>query len=205
MKIGIFGGTFNPPHIGHINACKCFNEYFDFDKLYVIPVYSPPHKDLKTFVTAQNRLEMSKIAFEGLSDNIIVSDLEIKRKGRSYTADTIQHFKELGYDDIYFLCGTDMILTLGTWYKPEYIFDNATIVYMRRENDSDIEKLLLERIEEYKTKFGAKIEHIDAESIQISSTDIRESVKNGAIESKFLTPELLKYIIENNLYRNEQK
>ena len=137
MKIGIFGGTFDPPHIGHINAFRAFLEQFDFDKVFVIPVYLPPHKSLKSSVSAGDRLNMSRLAFKSLSSKVEISDLEIKREGKSYTADTIKHFKEEGYDDIYFLCGTDMLLTLDMWYKPDYIFSNAKIVFARRENERE--------------------------------------------------------------------
>ena len=112
MIIGIYGGTFDPPHIGHINACKQFLNAFNMDKLFVIPSYVPPHKDLKSNSTVQNRFEMTQIAFSGISDKIEISDVEIKRKGKSFTADTLSHFKKLGYDNILFLCGTDMYLTL---------------------------------------------------------------------------------------------
>ncbi len=200
MKIGIFGGTFDPPHIGHINAFKAFLEQFDFDRVYVIPVYVPPHKNLKSAVSAQQRLDMTRIAFDNLSEKVIVSDLEINRQGKSYTADTIKHFKNKGCEEIYFLCGTDMLLTLDMWYKPEYIFENARIVYARRENEAENTQKIASKIEEYKNRFGAKIIELKSKVLSISSTEIRESFCED--RCKFLPPMLADYIEKNGLYRD---
>ena len=199
MKIGIYGGSFDPPHIGHINACKTFFEAYDFDKLFVIPVAIPPHKTLKSSVSTEDRLNMSRLAFGTISDKVEISDLEIKRQGKSYTADTIRHFKENYSADIYFLCGTDMILTLDMWYKPDYIFENATIVYMRRECDPEITKQLADKILEYKQKYNAKIDTISAEVIAVSSTIVRNTINEESVK-KYLPYELYEYIKNNNLY-----
>lgn len=199
MKIGIYGGTFDPPHIGHIEAFKAFLKQFDFDKAFVIPVYKPPHKDLHSSVSVEDRLNMTKLAFENVGENVVVSDIEIKRQGKSYTADTIAHFKSEGYDDIYFLCGTDMILTMDLWYKPEYIFQNATVVYVRREHDSEITEKIDCKVKEYEKKFGAKIVSLDADVIEISSTDVRAGIVNG--ELSYLTDSIKDYIVKGGLYR----
>ena len=198
MKIGIYGGTFDPPHIGHIEAFKAFINQFNFDKSFVIPVYTPPHKDLHSSVTAIERLNMAKIAFENLCNNVVVSDIEIKRQGRSYTADTIAYFRSNGYDDIYFLCGTDMILTMDLWYKPDYIFENATIVYVRRESDVENTEKIDIKVEEYKNRFGAKIIPLIADVIEVSSTEIRNNISMGNFS--YLTEGIKDYIIKGGLY-----
>ena len=200
MKIGIFGGTFDPPHIGHVNAFKAFLKQFDFDRVFVIPVLLPPHKSLKSSVSADDRLEMTRLAFEGLTDYVTVSDLEIKRQGKSYTADTIKYFKEQGYDDIYFLCGTDMILTLDLWYKPEYIMANAKIVYARRENDEENTVRISEKINSYRKRFGAEVIELSSPVLEISSTDIRQSMSEG--KSEYLPQEVMGYIEEKGLYKD---
>ena len=201
MKIGIFGGTFDPPHIGHVNVCKRFAQSFDFDKLFVIPVSIPPHKAKKSKTTAEQRLDMCSIAFSSVSSNVAISDVEIKREGKSYTADTIRYFIENGYDDIYFLCGTDMILTLDMWYKPEYIFENATIVYVRREDDEELSKEIADKCNEYLKRFNAKIIKLDVEAIDISSTEVRNIVKNDGDLSKYLSEEIIDYVKKHNLYK----
>ena len=205
MKIGIFGGTFDPPHIGHINACKAFLEQVELDVLYVMPVYQPPHKNIFSGTNVDSRLEMAKIAFSSLSNKVLVSDLEIKREGRSYTAETIKQIKsQISDAEIYFLCGTDMILTMDSWYQPEYIFENATIVYIRRENDIYITGQIAKKCSIYKSKFNANIISITANAIEASSTEIRDAIVNSNGEIPFITAEIYKYIIENKLYEKKQ-
>lgn len=199
MKIGIFGGTFDPPHLGHVKTFTAFFNRFPFDKVYVIPVYTPPHKQIHSSSSVEDRLNMTRLAFEKISNKVEVSDLEIKRQGKSYTADTIRHFKEQGCDEIFFLCGTDMLLTLGSWYNPEYIFQNATIVYARRENEPEITKKIQEKIEEYELNFGAKIHFLETQALEISSTEIRNNVDKDC--SKYLDSEVLEYIKRNGLYK----
>ncbi len=201
MKIGIYGGTFDPPHIGHINACKAFLENVELDILYVIPVFTPPHKMQKSNTDAMSRLEMTKLAFSELSSKVIVSDLEIKREGKSYTADTIRYFKE-NYEsaDIYFLCGTDMILTMDFWYKPDYIFENATIVYVRRENDAENTEKIAKKCAFYEEKFNAKIVYLSMNTVEISSTDIRNAIKDKDKLKKLVSPKIYSYITEKGLY-----
>lgn len=200
MRIGIYGGTFDPPHIGHIRAFEAFLEQFEFDRVYVIPALIPPHKSLKSNVSADDRLQMTRLAFEGISENVTVSDLEMKREGKSYTADTVKHFKDLGCDEIYFLCGTDMLLTLDLWYKPDYIMANAKIVFARRESDSDNTQKIAEKISEYKKRFGAEIFELGVQVLEISSTEIRESFKSGG--SEYLTASVFEYIEKNGLYKD---
>ena len=118
MRICIYGGTFDPPHIGHMHACREFLNAFTVDKMYVIPTSTPPHKIRSSTVSGEDRLDMCKLAFSEISPLIEISDVELKREGKSYTADTINEIKALGYNDLYFLCGTDMLLTLDTWYNP---------------------------------------------------------------------------------------
>ena len=202
MIIGIYGGTFDPPHIGHIQACKNFLDSFKVDKMYVIPTSIPPHKVRNSIVDGATRLEMCKIAFENLSPDIEVSDVELNRQGKSYTADTIKHFKELGNDTIYFLCGTDMFLTLDKWYKPEYILSNAVIVCMRRECDNHNTLAIKEKALVYEDKFNAKIHFLNYDAIEISSSEIRENIEDESIKNA-LSPDVLAFIRANGLYGKE--
>ena len=205
MKIGIYGGTFDPPHIGHINACKAFVENVELDVLYVIPVFMPPHKEKISSTDTNSRFEMSKIAFSDLSSKVVVSDIEIKREGKSYTADTIRYFKENYQNpEIYFLCGTDMILTMDFWYKPEYIFQNATIVYVRRESEAENSKKIADKCAYYKEKFDAKIIYLDIEALDISSTEIREAIKEKSKLKELVTDNIYDFIVENKLYLDKE-
>lgn len=203
MRVGIFGGTFNPPHLGHINMCTLFLEEIKLDKLLVIPASVPPHKQIKSKTTTEQRLEMSKLAFASISEKICISDIEVKREGKSYTADTIRELKSVGYDDLYFLCGTDMLLTLDMWYKPEYIFNNATIVYIRRESEVENDQLISNKIEHYKKCFNANILNIEAKPVELSSSMVRAAINSGNDASSMLNSEVLEYIKENSLYKDE--
>lgn len=200
MKICMYGGTFDPPHIGHVHACKSFLEKFTVDKFYIVPTYIPPHKTRNSNVSASERMNMARIAFSDIADNIEISDIELKRQGKSYTADTLEQFKQMGCDEIYLLCGTDMFVTLDQWYNSEYIFKAAIIVCMRRENDAKMSELINRKSELYTNKYDAKIKFINKAAIDISSTDIRQSVSN----LKTLLPEAVyTYIKNNNLYEIE--
>ena len=207
MRVGIYGGTFDPPHIGHIRACESFINELELDRVYVMPAYIPPHKTVTSSVDPYTRFEMSKLAFNPISYKVIVSDLEIRRKGRSYTADTIRYFAEYGSDnEVFLLCGTDMLLTLDTWYMPEYIFSNSTIVHVLRSHedvDEESTRLLIqEKYIEYKKKYRAEIITLDEHILELSSTTIREAISSGKDVEKYLTPSVSKYIKENNLYKN---
>lgn len=200
MKICMYGGTFDPPHIGHVYACRSFLENYSVDKLYIVPTLIPPHKIKDSKVSADMRLEMAKLAFQDIADNVEISDIELKRQGKSYTADTLKQFKAMGIDKIYLLCGTDMFVTLDEWYQPEYIFKNTTIVCIRRENDADMSKLIDYKTELYRKKFDADVEIIKKDAVKISSTDIR----NSTSQLKHLVPSAVyEYIIKNKLYENE--
>lgn len=202
MTIGIYGGTFDPPHIGHIQACKNFLNSFMVDKMYIIPTSIPPHKIRNSIVDGATRFEMCKIAFENIASNIEISDVELNRQGKSYTADTIKHFRELGNDIIYFLCGTDMFLTLDKWYKPEYILSNAIIVCMRRESDAQNTLAIKEKELEYIKKFNAKIYFLNDDAIELSSSEIRDNIEDESVK-ELLSPDVLAFISKNGLYRKE--
>lgn len=203
MRVGIFGGTFDPPHIGHINMCKLFLNELSLDKLYVIPAYIPPHKIIKSNTSVCERFEMAEIAFSNVSNKIIISNIEIKREGKSYTADTLKAFREQGYDDLYFLCGTDMLLTLDRWYNPEYIFESTAIVCVRRENEKKNDILIKEKIALYEQKYNARVILLNADAIEISSSEVRNAIKSGENISSYITDEIYNYIKNNNLYKDE--
>lgn len=195
-RVGIFGGTFNPPHVGHVSAAKAFLEQAQLDELIIMPAFIPPHKEYYSVVSCEERLEMCKIAFAELS-NTSISNLEIARKGKSYTYLTLE---ELTKEDteLYFLCGTDMILTMDNWKNPEIIFSLAKICYIRRESDEEKTALIDKKCKEYREKYGASVLAIDAEVIEISSSEIRNDFSNA---SKYLSPGVVEYITKAGLYK----
>ena len=200
MRLGIFGGTFSPPHIGHVGALSAFAKSLPLDKILVIPTFVPPHKEYHEEATSSERLEMAKIAFSDIP-GVEISDMEIKRGGRSYTYLTLE---ELCGEDIkiYFLCGTDMLLTLDEWKNPDKIFDLATICYVRREGDESLTPLIAEKIQQYRQRWNAEIIEIKASVVEISSTELRRGIKNEDAEILKNIPEkVLSYIDERGLYR----
>ena len=195
MRVGIFGGTFNPPHKGHVNAAEAFVTGASLDKLIIMPAFIPPHKEYESVVSCEDRLEMCKIAFKDVNKTT-VSDLEISRGGKSYTYLTLEELSQDGVE-LFFLCGTDMILSMDTWKDPEIIFSLANICYIRRECDPKKSSFLKEKCEEYRAKFGAKVIEIESDVVEISSTEIRD----GLINEDFLPADLIRYIDKKGLYR----
>ncbi len=198
-KIGIYGGTFSPPHCGHVGAAESFYKAINLDELIIMPTFLPPHKHCDTEVLPSDRIEMCKIAF-GHIDRAVVSDLEIKRGGKSYTAITL---KELSSDDVelYFLCGTDMFITLDKWYSFEKIFELAVICYVRREDEFDLGELIKSKKEEYIQKYNARIIEISSDVREISSSEIRSGIKDKNDLSDYIPQKVYDYITEKGLYR----
>ncbi len=198
MRIGIYGGAFSPIHNGHIKAVKAFLEQMQLDFAYVIPTYTSPHKSGEGVIAAEHRIKMCELAFEGV-DGIVVSDIEIARGGTSYTVDTL---RALYRDEnrLFFLMGTDMLLTLGSWREPDEIFRLCYPVYMRREDDRENDALIVEKISEYLGKYGKVVRRIVADPIEISSSRIREMIINGEDVSEYLPKKVEEYIREHSLY-----
>ena len=194
-RVGVYGGTFNPPHIGHIRSAEQFAKQMNLDKLIIIPSFIPPHKVYDSDVSCDDRFEMCKLAFSDIKI-AEVSDIEIRRGGKSYTYLTLE---ELHSEDteLLFLCGTDMILTMDTWKRPERIFELAVICYARRESLSENDDAVSLKILEYEEKFRAEICKIDLDVINISSSEIR----NDCVKSNYLTPSVREYILNKGLYK----
>ena len=201
MKIGIYGGTFSPPHNGHVNAARMFAAAESLDKLLIIPTFIPPHKTETNAVPAEERLEMCRLAFT--DDNFDVSDIEVRRKGKSYTFDTLTELKEMyRSDDFYLLCGTDMLLSFKKWYRFADILSMCTVVCMRREENAETGVKLAEKIVELKEQCAADVRLIDAPPLEVSSTEIREKLSRGENVNDLLPTDVYRYIKEKGLYLN---
>ena len=197
-RVGIFGGTFSPPHVGHVEAARAFVSAMKLDELLIIPTFSPPHKVFNHEASTDERLEMCRLAFRSI-DVATVSDIEIARGGKSYTYLTLEELKN---DDaeLYFLCGTDMFITLDKWRLPERIFELANICCVRRENDEDAENAIKTQAEIYKNQYNAKLHFITHDAVEISSSQLRDELARG-VSSKLLLPEVLEYIESRGLYQ----
>ena len=204
MKIGIMGGTFNPIHHGHlVTAAEALNQ-FELEKVIFIPSGDPPHKDYREEEIAEHRYLMTVIATSSNS-NFFVSRIEIDRKGKSYTIDTLKELKSIhGADtEFFFITGADAILEILTWKKTEEIIDLCYMIAATRPGYN------LLRLEELKKDFARitnnnvedKILVMEVPALAISSTDIRERIRsNRPID--YLVPEgVSNYILKHGLYR----
>ena len=190
MKIGLFGGTFNPVHSGHVNLVKNFKVKLSLDRVIVIPTAQPPHKEAKELASAEDRINMCKLAFGSLAE---VSDIEISRGGKSYTVLTLEELKKKYPDDeLYFLVGSDMLLSFKRWYRWEDILSMCTLCATDRSNE--------ESCREADKDFFEKIIFCDFEKIVVSSSEVREKLEKGESVDAILPREVQKYIEEKGLY-----
>ena len=199
MRIGIYGGTFAPPHIGHVSAAQAFMTQMKLDLLYVIPAGIPPHKEIAADDDPKHRLRMCELAFAGV-EGVIVSDCELRRQGKSYTVDTLREFYAPEHR-LFLLCGTDMMLSLDTWYRADEIFRLCYPTYIRREEDPILTQRIVAKMGEYQQKYGKIVRRIVAPPIVLSSTQIRETVQRGGAIDAMVAPAVADYIRGHGLYR----
>ena len=198
-KIGIFGGTFNPIHNGHVSLGVYCKDELSLDKLMLIPTYTPPHKSSSELAEEEHRVNMCKLATEQYG-YFEVSDIEIERKGKSYTYETLNSLKEIyTEDELYLIVGADMFLTLDKWKNPQSIFKNATIVAVPR-NDDDKNDLVYYYDNTIK-KLGAEAIVLENPVVQVSSTYIRENIDNYQLIKSLIDSNVYEYIVKNKLYR----
>ena len=204
MKIGVYGGAFNPPHLGHITAARAVFGLLKLDKLLVIPTGHPPHKTLPPGSPApEQRLEMTRLAMEqaGLGGGVEVLDLELRREGNSYTADTLARLREqYPEEELWLLMGTDMFLTLQTWREPERILSLAGVAAFGR-TEADTEELFsVQREYLCRTYPQARIFTLSIPGVvDVSSTELRERLARGEGGS-LLAPAVYGYILREKLY-----
>lgn len=188
-KVGIFGGTFDPIHNGHLITTQSVRELRNLDKIIFVPSFVSPHKPNIKSASPKHRLNMIKLAIEGI-DFFDYSEYEIDKGGISYTVDTLQEFKKR-YNELEFIIGYDNIFTFHTWKNPDEILELAKIIVLKRK--SSIPRSFID-------KFVKAATFVQTRGIEISATDIRERVKKG-MPINFLVPEKVKeYIYKNNLY-----
>ncbi len=207
MKIGIYGGTFDPPHLGHMEAAKAAMEQLGLDRLLIIPDKEPPHKKLPSDAASeQQRLEMARLVADGLGPRAEASDLELKREGKSYTADTVEQLsEEFPEDELWLLMGTDMFLTVQNWYQPERIFQYAGVAAFARNLD-DTREVFEEQCQYLDERFHARTMLIALPKItEISSRDLRRMLQvewsGGNVDpAQFLWASVYGYILKEGLF-----
>lgn len=204
MKIGVYGGTFNPPHLGHLTAARSVFELLNLDLLLLIPAGLPPHKELPAgSPTPEQRLEMTRLAGEqlGLGDKVRTLDIELERGGRSFTSDTLAQLREQYPDsELWLLMGTDMFLTLQTWHEPEKILSLAGVAAFGRTEEDTEELFSAQRDYLYRAYPQARIFTLTLPGvIDVSSTELREKLAKGQ-GANLLAPAVYGYILREGLY-----
>lgn len=188
-KIGVYGGTFDPIHNGHLITAQAVREIRNLDKIIFIPAFVSPHKLNVISSSNEHRLNMINLAIEGV-DYLECSDMEIKRKDISYTIDTLTELKK-SYKEIELIIGYDNLFKFDTWKNPQEIVKLVKLVVLKRKSN----------ITGITNQYFDKAEFVDTPIIEISGTSIRERVKNN-MPIDFLVPDKVKqYIYKNNLYK----
>ena len=197
MKIGIYGGSFNPVHNGHVNAAKTFQEELGLDTVLIIPAYCAPHKKGLAMTPSEHRLNMCHLAFDGLP-GFEVSDIEIQRADDGYMVDTVMQLREMYPDDeLYLLIGGDMLLFFRKWYCWHRLLEETIVAAAARnwEDDAALEaEAALLRSE------GGEVVIVPIDVKEISSTQIREAVGRSDDISALVPEGVEEYIWNHYLY-----
>lgn len=195
-NILIFGGTFNPPHLGHANLLSAFRSEMDFYKVLILPSAYPPHKQESEHISGKIRAKMCALAFPECE----ICDYEIKRGGKNYTADTLEYLKSIYPEsNFYFLMGTDMFLSFNEWRDPERILKNAVLLCACRDGKNKAKELERYAFEELKLKKEQFIIS-EKEPFEMSSSRIRQALKNKEDISGYVCPEVAEFIKSEGLY-----
>jgi nicotinate-nucleotide adenylyltransferase len=191
MKIGIFGGAFNPIHLGHLITVEEVRERLQLDKILLIPTYQPPHK--KTLTDYKHRRNMVKLAIRNNS-NFELSEIEKEKQGISWTVDTLTELHiQYPRDILYLIIGSDQYAVINKWKEPENLIRYAKIVVMIRPGS---------KVSRHKQK---SVIFINISQIDISSSELRNDIsKNKSVRYK-ITDDIYKYIKKNKLYKMEEK
>jgi nicotinate-nucleotide adenylyltransferase len=190
--VGIFGGTFDPVHHGHLITARSVYEQRGLEKIIFIPAFISPHKLDKPQSSTSDRYNILITAIDGIP-YFEASDIEIKKKEISYTIETIIELKKI-YKSIELIIGYDNLLNFGTWKNPDEILENVTLIVLNRKVEE----------EQPKTKFYNKAIFLNTPLIEISSTDIRKRVSEG-LDINYLVPQkVMEYIYDFNLYKRDK-
>lgn len=199
MRIGVYGGSFNPPHTGHALAAVELREKLNLDRLLIVPAADPPHKTLPTGSPApEQRLELCRAAFAGLP-GVEICDMEIRREGKSYTVDTLAELRaQYPGDELILVMGTDMFLSFSTWREPERIASLAALAVMHRDDKPETWECVRREAERLRQEMGARVIEVENRCEQISSTTVRRFLAFHAPDS--LAPAVLELIRQNGWY-----
>jgi nicotinate-nucleotide adenylyltransferase len=198
MRIGILGGTFNPPHLGHLVAAQEAYRELALDKVTLIPAGLPPHKPVEDEPGAEHRLELCRLAVAG-DDRFSVSDLELRRDGPSFTVDTLELLRSQSpSDDLFLILGADVAAGLPKWREPERVLELATVAIAKRRGTAK------EAVQEAlaQLKGGERARFFQMPRIGISSTMVRRRVRAGQPIRYFVPDGVMHYIETHGIYRS---
>jgi nicotinate-nucleotide adenylyltransferase len=198
VRTGILGGTFNPPHLGHLVCAQEAYLQLELDRVTLMPARIPPHKPVEDEPGPQHRLELCRLAFSGDEHRFEVSDLEIRRTGTSYTVDTLQELHTRAPDsELYLIVGADIAAGLPNWREPERVLSLASLAVATRpgtERDT-VERALGE------LRGGERAQFFEMPEIGVSSTMLRSRVRAGQ-PIRYLSPDpVVHYIARHDLYK----
>ena len=195
MKIAVLGGTFNPIHLGHIAMAEYVAGQMGFDKICFLPNGQPPHKTADGIADKFHRLEMVKLATQD-NDKFYVSDYEINRDKHCYTVDTVKYFNSLDDNEYHFIIGADSLFMLDTWKNSQELKKICSFIICDREGNKNTNA----EIARHKAT-GCRMVKADMPLINITSTDIRNMIKNGESIDKYVPTPVADYILKYNLYK----
>ena len=198
MRIILYGGSFNPPHLGHLAAAQTVSEQLEPDRLLIVPDAVPPHKELEEGTPDfEARLSLCRLAFREL-ENAEVVDMTLGRTGRCYSADTVAALREqYPEDELIFLLGTDMFLSFEDWYRCAYLLSECTLAVLPREDDE--REAIEEQAALLREKYGAKIMLLRHEPIPLHAATIRERLRRR-LGSDMLDERVYAEIIRHRWY-----
>ena len=188
-KVGIFGGTFDPIHLGHLITAQSVREIRKLEKIIFIPAFISPHKSDAKTSSAEDRLIMIKLAIDGIPF-FDYSDMEIKKGGVSFTIDTLKELKN-SYDELEFIIGYDNIFSFNTWKDPDEIVKLAKIIVLKRKSSHP---------PQFEDKYYQQAIFVQTRGIEISATDLRDRVKKGLPINLLVPPKVMEYINNHKLY-----
>lgn len=212
MRVGLFGGSFNPIHLGHLRAAEEVREILNLDLVYFIPASSPPHKTEGDLAPAEHRLAMVRLATKG-NRHFMVSDVEIRRGGRSYTIDTAHYFlSTLRHQaSVFMMIGADQFAELETWKDCDELVQTCSIAVHIRPTEGKprpprISLAALERFgyikeqDQYVNSSGQTLAFIQTTFFPISATEIRQKLSKGQSVNYLMPNDVVDYIRRHNLY-----
>lgn len=196
MKIGLFGGTFDPIHIGHVDMIRQVCSHISLDKVIFIPAYLPPHKN-NTITSYNHRMAMVKLALQH-DATFEISDYESRNSNPSYTFYTLSYFKNMyPEDEFYYIMGADSFNSMESWYRWEELLCLSHFIVIDRK---DYPLFINNSIRNVLNKSKYSVYHLPLNTIPISSTIIRQRLKNGVAIENDLNNDVYRYIRENDLY-----